>query len=105
MPAANSSVIDRVTAAMSLQQADRDQLEARVARYLDDRSPTVRARAIDVVRTRDLRVFEGRILSCLADKNRWVRYAAVECLEVFHEGEATSASYLYPLLDDPHFLV
>ncbi len=65
MPAAKKRVVDRVTALMGLQEADRDQIKALVERYLEDHSPIVRASAIDVVRKRDLRVFEDRVLfSC-----------------------------------------
>jgi HEAT repeat protein len=48
---------------------------------------------------------DANVLSLLTDRSRSVRYSAVECLGVLHEGEAGEAPWLYPLLRDAFPLI
>jgi HEAT repeat protein len=98
-------VVSRVRVVMSLANGDKGQLAQSVSKYLADRSPRVRAAALDVVRSKELREMNEQVLNLLSDKNQNVRYSAVECLGSLHEGEAVGASWLYPLLQDPFPLV
>lgn len=99
------SVFDRIMAIEAIPVDDIGGLERAVKRYLADRSPTVRAAAIDFVRKQDLQKLGERIIRLLSDKSHRVRYTAVECLGALHEGEAVKASWLYPLLQDPQYMV
>ena len=90
---------------MSLADGDKGQLAQSVSKYLADRSPRVRAAALDVVKAEDLQEMNEQVLNLLSDRSRTVRYSAVECLGSLHEGEAVTASWLYPLLQDPFHLV
>jgi HEAT repeat protein len=98
-------VLGRINTIGSLREGDRTQLAHKISGYLADRSPRVRAAALDVVREEELREMDEQVLNLLSDKNRSVRYSAVECLGSLHEGEAVGASWLYPLLKDPFRLV
>ena len=98
-------VVSRVRVVMSLADGDKGQLAQSVSKYLADRSPRVRAAALDVVKAEDLQEMNEQVLNLLSDRSRTVRYSAVECLGSLHEGEAVTASWLYPLLQDPFHLV
>jgi HEAT repeat protein len=99
------TVIERVSAVMSLAEIDNKDIASEVKRYLADQSPTVRAAAIEIVRKKNLHDFEKYILALLSDKNHAVRYSAAECIGAFHEDEGIAATWLYPLLQDPNELV
>lgn len=98
-------VVGRVRVVMSLADGDKAQLVQSVSKYLADRSPRVRAAALDVVKAKDLHEMNEQVLNLLSDKSHTVRYSAVECLGYLHEGEAVGASWLYPLLQDSSHLV
>jgi HEAT repeat protein len=99
------TVIERVSTVMSFAEIDQENLASEVKRYLADQSPTVRAASIEIVRKKNLHDFEPDVLALLSDKNHAVRYTAAECLGALHEDEGISASWLYPLLQDPNELV
>ncbi len=98
-------VVGRLNVVMSLADGDRTGLVQSISKYLADRSPRVRAAALDIVKAEDLREMNEKVLILLSDKSHTVRYSAVECLGSLHEGEAVGASWLYPLLQDPFHLV
>src|SRR5258708_5173922 len=93
-------VTDRIRILTSLVEGDKACLPHAIGRYLTDRSPKVRAFAIDLVREESLSEMEEQVLSLLSDKNTCVRYSAIECLGSLHEGEAIEAPWLYPFLQD-----
>jgi HEAT repeat protein len=99
------TVVGRIKALTSLATGDEAHLVPSVKRYLADRSPNVRATALDVVRKKELRELNELVLNLLRDKSDLVRDSAVECLGALHEGSAVRASWLYPMLKDPYFLV
>lgn len=98
-------VVDRTRAVMSLPMGDKAAIVEAVRGYLADRSPRVRSAALDVVRDENLRELDQQVVMSLSDRSSSVRYSAVECLGSLHEEESSAASWLYPLLDDPSFLV
>jgi HEAT repeat protein len=98
-------VVSRAMAIASLPTNDKVQLERAVHRYLSDRSPRVRASAVDVVRKEQIRELEAEVIQLLNDTSSHVRYAAVECLGSLNEGRETPAPFLYPRLIDSHHLV
>jgi HEAT repeat protein len=102
---ARLGVVDRTKAVMSLPMGEKAAIGEAVREYLADRSPRVRSAALDVVRDENLRDLEPQVVLSLSDKSSSVRYSAVECLGSFHEEESVAATWLYPLLDDPSFLV
>jgi HEAT repeat protein len=95
----------RVLAIKSMPQHDRKNLVGAIKRSLTDRSPTVRAAALDLVREADVNEVEDQVRKTLLDKHRSVRYTAVETLGALHEDEGIAARWLYPLLEDPFPLV
>lgn len=102
---ARLGVVDRTRAVMSLPTGDRAAIIEAVRGYLADRSPRVRSAALDVIKDEGLRDLDSQVELCLSDKSSSVRYSAVECLGLLHEEESVAATWLYPLLDDPSFLV
>lgn len=98
-------VVSRVSKVASLAESDNAQLAQSLTRYLSDPSPRVRSAALDVVREKELRELDPDVLNLLTDRSRSVRYSAVECLGVLHEGEAGEAPWLYPLLGDSFPLI
>jgi HEAT repeat protein len=70
-------VVSRVRVVMSLADGDKAQLAQSVSKYLADRSPRVRAAALDVVKEEDLREMNEQVLNLLSDKSSTVRYSAV----------------------------
>jgi HEAT repeat protein len=98
-------VVDRTKAVMSLPMGDKAAAVEAVRGYLADRSPRVRSAALDVVKDEGLRELEQQVMMSLSDKSSSVRYSAAECLGSLHEEESIAASWLYPLLEDPSFLV
>ena len=93
-------VSDRIDVVNSLNRGNKIRLSMEIKRYLADRSPLVRAAAIDIVREENLREFMTYALQGLSDKNYFVRYSSIECLGALHEGEGIRADWLYPLLQD-----
>jgi HEAT repeat protein len=104
-PEAERGVASRVKMIAALAEGDKAQLARSVSRYLSDRSPRVRAAALDAVREGELRQMDAEVRTLLRDESRSVRSSAVECLGALHEGDAVGASWLYPLLTDPFYLV
>lgn len=104
-PETEPSVASRVRMIATLAEGDEAQLARSVGRYLSDRSPRVRVAALDAVREGELRQMDTEVRNLLKDKSRSVRSSAVECLGALHEGDAVAASWLYPLLRDPFYLV
>lgn len=102
---ARLGVVDRTKAVMSLPMGDKSAIVEAIVGYLADRSPRVRSAALDVIRDESLRDLDPQVKRALTDTSSSVRYSAVECLGSLHEEEAIAASWLYPLLDDPSFLV
>jgi HEAT repeat protein len=98
-------VVTRIQAVSSLPVEDKGRLAQALSRYLTDRSPRVRAAALEVVRDESLREVEPQVLTLLSDRSSSVRYSAVECMGALHEEESIGASWLYPLLNDPVDLV
>ena len=99
------SVVTRIQAISSFPVESRGRLAQILSRYLADRSPRVRAAALEVVRDESLRELEQQVVTLLSDRSSFVRYSAVECLGALHEKEFIGASWLYPLLIDPVALV
>jgi serine/threonine-protein kinase len=97
--------VDRNIAVKAIPVDDRVQLIRKISSYLKDRSPSVRAFALYVVRDEVLFELEDLVLSLLSDKNGMVRRLAIECLGDFHKGEAIEVPRLYPFLRDPYDLV
>src|ERR1700735_910409 len=81
----------RVLAIKSMPQHDRKNLVGAIKRSLTDRSPTVRAAALDLVREADVNEVEDQVRKTLLDKHRSVRYTAVETLGALHEDEGIAA--------------
>ncbi|MFY9646965.1 MAG: HEAT repeat domain-containing protein [Terriglobales bacterium] len=98
-------VVDRTKAVMSLPMGDKSAIVEAVRGYLADPSPRVRSAALEVVRDENLRELDQQVVMSLSDKNSFVRYSAVECLGTLHQEESIAASWLYPLMEDPSFLV
>ncbi len=103
--ATRANVVTRIRAVSSLPVEDKGRLAETLSRYLADRSPRVRAAALEVVRDESLREVEQQVITLLSDRSSFVRYSAVECLGALHEEESIGASWLYPLLTDPVALV
>jgi len=102
---ARPRVEQRLMAVRSFPSEDRAALSGNLARYLSDRSPHVRAEALERIGQGGLCEFEEKVIGLLSDSSFWVRMAAAECIGQLLEGENRSAPWLYPLLEDPNFLV
>jgi hypothetical protein len=102
---ARLGVVDRTKAVMSLPMGEKAAIGEAVREYLADRSPRVRSAALDVIKDENLHELEPQVVLSLSDRSSSVRYSAVECLGSFHEEKSVAATWLYPLLDDPSFLV
>ncbi|HEX4321231.1 MAG TPA: HEAT repeat domain-containing protein [Acidobacteriaceae bacterium] len=96
---------ERELAVKSLGLDDKSQLINSLKRYLSDRSPYVRATALDVIRDQTLQELESQVLVLLSDRSKAVRYSATDCVGFLHADEGISATWLYPLLDDPDDMV
>jgi HEAT repeat protein len=102
---ARAGVRERTLAVSNLQMEDRPHLQASLRRYLRDRSPWVRAEALDMVKKADMGELEAEVLGLLSDSNSIVRMSAAECIGSLLDGEKTEAHWLYPLLEDRNLLV
>jgi HEAT repeat protein len=98
-------VVDRCRAVRGLATGDDEKLKKALAPYLADRSPRVRATAIDVVRENELRELIKPVRALLRDKTVIVRDAAIECVGVLCEGERANAVWITPFLRDRSALV
>jgi HEAT repeat protein len=98
-------VASRIDAVRSFAGEGGNSLAESVRKYLRDRSPSVRAAALEVVKERKLSEMDAEVTVLLADKNVLVRSCAADCTGTLHEGEAVAARWLYPLLSDSSWLV
>jgi HEAT repeat protein len=97
--------MERQFAVRAIPVDDRELLIKAVRLYLNDRSPAVRAEAVEVVCKQFLWELEDRIHELLFDKQGYVRRVAVECLGDFYGEQRFEVPWLYPLLGDPDDLV
>jgi HEAT repeat protein len=98
-------VVARTQAVLALAHRTKEVIADELRQSLFDRSPRVRAAALDVVREKDLSELKEQVLTLLSDPSVIVRDLAVECLGWLHRGEGVRASWLYPLLEDPACVV
>jgi hypothetical protein len=95
----------RMDALAALPTDNRIHLATLFRPYLRDRSYRLRTAALQMVLQHEIRELEDEVRSLLLDKDGFVRDLAVECLGNFHEHEEIKATWLYPCLNDPYWLV
>lgn len=105
MASGRRSVVRRSEDVLALESGTAKPSPLALQRYLKDRSPTVRAFALDVVRRLEMKELSELVLEMLADPSSKVRYTAAECIGTLYAAERVKADWLLPLLTDPAMLV